>query len=682
METVGPREVLLRDAGLAAVAFSPATLRDAWAKVWQNEGAAGGDGVTVHQFQRAVMQRLSDLAMDLDQGTYMPGAVRRVLIPKPDGGQRPLDIPCVRDRVVHTAITMTLGPKLDEEFEPSSFGYRAGRGVRQAVDRVSYLRRQGFTHVVDADIERFFERVDHHMLMERLGESMDYGPLSTLIAHWLEHAAPTGKGLAQGSPLSPLLANLYLDRLDEALGRDGLAIVRYADDFVVLARSVKSADDALAKTARVLAKHGLTLNAEKSRVTDFDAGFRFLGHVFVRAFALADPDGDHDELTGALRALAARDATEAEQDAAHEEADQRRARAALDPGQRVLYLTREARQLTVRNYGFCVRERISMQMETAPEWTDLITIHADDVDRIELGHTATYDHAAVELALATGTEIAFVNGHGETMGYVTGGVDGRAARQLAQARATLDPTLKLALAKTCVEALLRNRRALLRRLNRTRADDLTVKALAKLNHLIRRVPHAPDIDVLRGLEGHAAAQYWPAFGRMLNEGFSLKHRTREGADPVNIMLNMTAHLLARDCRVAIMRAGLHPGFGALHEARDHSNAAVYDVMEAFRAPLAEAAVASAINQRSVTADHFQSTPGQKGQGKRRPMRLTPDGTRALIRTYERLAANEQMALAQKRRRTWRMLITDASIGLAQAVEAGEPALFAPHIMDY
>ncbi|HRD78528.1 MAG TPA: reverse transcriptase domain-containing protein, partial [Hyphomicrobiaceae bacterium] len=188
-------------------------------------------------------QRLVRLRAALRDGSYRPRALRRVAIPKDDGGERVLAIPAVVDRIAQTAIAQALTPWLEREFEDSSFGYRPGRSVQDAVRRVSELRAAGLTHVVDADISAFFDSVPHESLLARLAESMDEGPTTQLIALWLEHAGNDGRGLAQGSPLSPLLSNLCLDRIDEAFAGRGARIVRFADDFVILCRSHDAAGE-------------------------------------------------------------------------------------------------------------------------------------------------------------------------------------------------------------------------------------------------------------------------------------------------------------------------------------------------------------------------------------------------------------------------------------------------------
>ncbi len=663
----------------AELAYDQASA-EAWQRVWRNEGAAGGDGIGVDVFAGGVVQRLALLAADMAQGTYGPGPLRRVLVPKKNGGQRPLDIPCVRDRVAQTALAMTLGPLLDEEFEEASFAYRPGRSVAQAVRRVSFLRGTGLTHVVDADISRFFERVPHDLLMDRLAESMTDGPCTALVALWLEHWGRDGRGLAQGSPLSPLLANLYLDRLDETFAREDARIIRFADDFVVLCRSERGAEEAVAKVERLLARQGLELNRDKTRVGNFDEGFRFLGHAFVRSFVLQDPDNAFDEGFGDLKLVARQDALAAEEERRDQATAAARRSAGLDAGQKVLYLMEAGRRLSVRGAAFVVEDSLLGEDAAGGAargdlWRDLLTIHPIDLDRIEIGPRAEVTREALHHALGASTEVAFVDGAGQTLGWTTRGTDGRAARQLAQAAVALDPRRKLEFAKQFVDGRVRNQRALLRRLNRDRADERVLRTLALLNHLIRRLPKCPDAPSLLGLEGRAASLYWPAFGHLLNSDFSFRHRIRDEAeDGVNIMLNLTASLLARDIAVAVRRAGLHAGFGLLHESGDHREALVYDLMEEFRAPLAEASVSSAINQRVVGPSMLTPKPGGGGS------RLLGPARTGIIRTYQRFVERDIRDPVSGRRRTWRALMSDQALRLAQAIETG--AAYRPIVMDY
>ena len=219
-----------RHPDLLAKAASPATLAAAWSRVRRNAGVAGADGLSCRAFGHDARSRPARLRRDLLAGHYAPGPVRRVEIVKESGGTRPLAIPCVADRVVQTAVAFTLTPLLEPAMSSASFGYRPGLGVADAVARVVELRRDSRIWVLESDVARFFETVPHPPLLALLEARAGDPRLTELVASWLDGAGAGGCGLLQGSPLSPLLANLYLDEVDHLLdGPDG-RLVRYADD--------------------------------------------------------------------------------------------------------------------------------------------------------------------------------------------------------------------------------------------------------------------------------------------------------------------------------------------------------------------------------------------------------------------------------------------------------------------
>ena len=272
--------------------FALKTLRVAWAKVQANQGAAGVDGQSIERFAAKAEEYLSELGAALRSGEYRPQAVKRVDIPKGDGKTRPLGIPTVKDRVVQQAVKLVIEPIFETAFCEGSYGFRPGRGCHDALREVDRLIKEGYTVVVDADVQSYFDTIPHERLMALIEEKVSDGRLLDLLRGWLkadilkglERWTPTG-GTPQGAVISPLLANIYLDPLDRLMESRGYRMVRYADDFVILTRTREEAEAALALVAAWVAENGLTLHPEKTRIANCRKkgnGFEFLGYRFER----------------------------------------------------------------------------------------------------------------------------------------------------------------------------------------------------------------------------------------------------------------------------------------------------------------------------------------------------------------------------------------------------------------
>lgn len=266
------------------------TLGAAWKKVAKNAGAAGVDGQSVKQFGFGAEIYLAELEQALQSGEYRPEPIKRVEIPKAGGKLRPLGIPAVKDRIVQTALKLVIEPIFEREFEESSYGFRPQRGCKDALREVDKLIKQGFTHVVDADLESFFDTIPHAALMRRIEERISDGRVLELIGLFLSQDiiqgmkrwTPTG-GTPQGAVISPLLANVYLHPLDRQIKQQGYRMVRYADDFVVLCRTAEQAQAALEEVKSWVEQNGLRLNVDKTHVGDCrqaGQGFEFLGYRF------------------------------------------------------------------------------------------------------------------------------------------------------------------------------------------------------------------------------------------------------------------------------------------------------------------------------------------------------------------------------------------------------------------
>ena len=268
----------------------PTTLDAAWRKVARNKGAAGVDGQSIERFASQEERYLHELHDQLKTGTYRPNPVKRVEIPKGDGRTRPLGIPTVKDRIVQTALKMAIEPIFETQFRPGSYGFRPGRSCKDALREVDRLLKEGYTHVVDADLQGYFDSIPHDRLMALVAGSISDGRVLSLIDGFLRQDImkdmtrwqPT-TGTPQGAVISPLLANLYLHPLDLQMEQNGWHMVRYADDFVILCRTEAEAQAALRQTEAWVAENGLTLHPDKTRIGDSrqpGQGFEFLGYRF------------------------------------------------------------------------------------------------------------------------------------------------------------------------------------------------------------------------------------------------------------------------------------------------------------------------------------------------------------------------------------------------------------------
>lgn len=271
--------------------ITPALVYDAWRAVRRNRGAAGIDKVSIQMFQANLDQNLDRLLRELKTGAFQPLPARRVYIPKSPGKFRPLGIPAVRDRVAQEVLRQLLSPIFERRFHDDSYGFRPGRSCHQAVERVLELRRQGYGHVLDADISGFFDNLSHRAVMHELSAVIADGNILRLVEKFLKAGVLEGGkflatriGTPQGGVASPLLANIALNLLDWHLHERGFRFVRYADDFVVLCQNESQAKEARIEVEHLLRERlGLELSSEKTKVTTFREGFAFLG------FAITSP---------------------------------------------------------------------------------------------------------------------------------------------------------------------------------------------------------------------------------------------------------------------------------------------------------------------------------------------------------------------------------------------------------
>jgi RNA-directed DNA polymerase len=271
--------------------YAQETLRAAWKRVKRNRGGAGVDRETIEVFGRRAETRLAELAQQIENDTYNPKPIRRTWIPKPGSSElRPLGIPTVTDRIAETALRMTIEPIFEQKFMECSYGFRPKRSTKDALRRVQQHLDAGRTFVVDIDIQKYFDTIDHSLLMEEVKKEVSDGRVLRMIEKSLcrgvmettKSYAALEEGTPQGSVISPLLANIFLHPVDEAMTRAGYEVVRYADDCVVMCQTQEEAERAMRRMRELIEQRRLTLHPEKTKLVDATApgGFDFLGYHF------------------------------------------------------------------------------------------------------------------------------------------------------------------------------------------------------------------------------------------------------------------------------------------------------------------------------------------------------------------------------------------------------------------
>ena len=262
--------------------------RQAWLKVRDNKGCAGADEETIEKFARNLESNLTNLKESVASNTYKPHPLKQAFIPKNQGKMRELKIPTVRDRIVQQALINVLVPLIEPTFSDCSFAYRPNLSIVKAVKKIAYWRDRGYSWILDADIVKYFDNIDHQILLAELRQYIDHPGILYLIKSWIASEIITSsglevpsKGIPQGAVVSPLLANIYLDRFDRAICNSDLKLVRYADDFLVLGKSRDRILQAYTTVVKLLHSLNLTIHTNKTQITSFDRGFRFLGHGFV-----------------------------------------------------------------------------------------------------------------------------------------------------------------------------------------------------------------------------------------------------------------------------------------------------------------------------------------------------------------------------------------------------------------
>jgi CRISPR-associated protein Cas1 len=648
------------------------TLVRAFDRVEENHGAPGVDRETIEEFGASLEPNLQGLQRELLTGQYRPRPLLRVYVDKEDGTQRSLSIPTVRDRVVQTAAALVLTPVLDREFEDVSYAYRPGRSVDQAVQRILALRDRGYHWVLDADIQRYFDEIPHDKLFACLRQYVQDERVLALVQQWLTvevqdqgERQRLDKGVPQGSPLSPLFANLYLDRFDEAHIEHGHKLVRFADDFVILCKNRPKAEAALELSEAILQELQLSLHPRKTRITNFAQGFRYLGVQFLRSMAFrpkypeelpdmsppvhaalvrpsissgavtetpesipASPAGSRPETTmvralrDALGELPPEETERMWEDLCNvaAEADLPPPTEGHDPYLRSLYLMQQGAVLAKEDERFVIRKNGVI----------LSKVPALKVDQILVFGNIQITTPAMQFCLREDIPIFLLSSRGRYYGVIESLATDKVLLHRDQFARVTEPNFVLQVSREIVRGKVANTRTLLLRAARKGASDAVHEATTMLQSILNSVECASSVETLRGLEGAAAAQYFAVWPEFVGKEWHFEGRKRRPPpDPVNSLLSFGYTLLFYNTYALVRAQGLHPHVGFYHELRPGHPALISDLMEEFRAPIVDATVLALLHRKQVQPDDFRMPP-EAGM----PCLMKEEARRKVTRAFE------------------------------------------------
>ncbi|MGA3029102.1 MAG: CRISPR-associated endonuclease Cas1 [Bryobacteraceae bacterium] len=600
----------------------------AWERVQENAGCAGADGVTTATFATRADRWIARLLERVEQDAYRAFPMLKIVVEKKPGSAetRTLLVPTVADRVLQTAVARHLSRSWEEEFLECSFAYRPGRSVDRAIARIRKCHELGYRFVVDADVHAYFDRVDHDLLLNRVASRQPGPVVLGLLRQWVRGCYWDGQkvhavraGIAQGSPISPLLANFFLEDFDCELEKSGRKLVRYADDFLVLAQTRPGAEEALGQTRDLLAAEHLQLNEAKTQVTDFDAGFRFLGALFL---------GDsvwipwkHDRIRGRIlfmaRPLPLALRTRYEYAPPRGAVAQALVRAGIDAaphrpaktipgGQTVAYLYLTEQGSILRKAG----DRLLVEKDDEI----VLDLPYHKLENVLLfGNVQVTTQALAEL-LEKGVHLSLFSREGTYRGSLTPPRSSNVELRLAQFQLSQDGPRALAVARAVVRGKIANMSAVLRRYRGENKVEPDFDAkLAALGEAVNATSAADGIAALDGVEGAASRQYFDLLMTFNRSELEWPGRHKHPApDPLNALLSLTYTLLTNELAALLEGLGLESHLGFLHQIDYGRPSLALDLVECFRGPVADRFVLTMVNRRVFDASDFQSSGERPG----------------------------------------------------------------------
>ena len=581
---------------LAEHAFSERSLGIAWKKVQKRESDDGNLAPSILKFQEEAEEKILRLSEALLDGSYKPYQFTEVDI-ETNGKERTLHIPAVQDRIVARAILATTTSRIDPLLGASAFGYRPGLGVADAVQAVVDAREAGLKWVLRTDVDDCFPSLSPDIAFDRFTQAVHDTDITDVVEQLLGRTVGNGKmrgktlpGLPLGCPLSPVLMNLVLVDLDDALNAAGFTVVRYADDIVVVGESKEELEDAARFCQRILRSFNMQLGDDKTDIMTFDDGFAFLGEDFGPKYPPAMP----------LQRV-------------------------QEPENRVLYLGAQTAHARISKGRLIVEDR----QKGGGKPTKLFDIPCGHVSRIVAFGSVAISSGLRSWAMYNGVDIVLASRRGSYLGIMQGTkTETHSARLIAQVEIN-DTPRQLEISCAIIRAKIHKQIVVLQRFSKRESEEKVSNAITNMRKFMSMLDDATSIDEAMGLEGAAAKEYFAAYGSLLPDELAFTKRSRRPPlDLANASLSFLYTVLLGECVTALRAAGLEPGLGVLHSPQGKRPSLALDLLEEFRPLVADQVVLNAARRNRLTSKHARKNP--EGQG----ILLTKKGREEILKAYE------------------------------------------------
>jgi CRISPR-associated protein Cas1 len=597
-------------------------LLDAWDTVRSSALEDGIAGPEVERFEPAAARKIADIGLKLRSGSWQPRPARHLSISKRTGGRRNLAIPALEDRIVERALLSVLDPLIDPILMPWCVAYRRGLGVDDAVRALTEARDIGAAWVARCDVKDCFESLPRWRVITRLSEVCPDLELVDLVRAFVYRpvvgaGAPRrrGRGLHQGSPLSPLLANLYLDTFDRELLAAGLQPIRFADDVAIPAESRAAGEIALARAADAARNLDLELNLGKSTVVSFDEGVEFLGRTVTAT-------------TGAGKTASAH------------------------PLETTVYVSHQGALLRSRGE----RAVVMSGAET------LARINLRRIRQVVLFGRVGMTTAFIHQVLSRGIDVVLLEEDGRYVGRFHSTERATTHVRSTQYHASRKTSDMLRIGRCFVRGKVQNMRVMLLRLERRHGDLGFGPAIRRLDRARVQVDEICSIPELMGVEGAATREYFQLWQRLLDPIWEFQgRRRRPPPDPINAMLSFGYTLLANEGVSAAASAGLDPYVGLLHQAHRGRAGIALDLIEELRPVIVDSVAFDLVSRGRIRPTDFDTT-------EERGCRLTDAARRQFVAAYERRMLQLITYQDSGRRISYRVALHQQARSLVTALE--------------